>query len=381
MAIAPIFRKAYWSLAAAGLAWVAFVSLLLDGRAQRLAIYANVFHTGYWHSPNYPEQFGFLKNQVQPFNIPTPDGETLYGWHILPLALYTKHERALLGEYGHANFHREFLKQDTNARLIINFHGNAGNVAQGWRTDTYRAVTAGASDTTHVISIDYRGYGFSTGSPTEKGLISDGVTVAKWAMDTLGVPPERIVLLGQSLGTAVATAVAERMVVDHGVEFKGIVLVAGFSDIPTLMLTYSIGGIIPILSPMRSYPTLQKYFMSKIQETWRTADRLRNVVRRSTALNLFLIHAKNDMDIPWQHCDTLFYAAANATSAQGMTIKQIDSVKKHQDLGGAGYVNTWTAGVGATGTTRITQEIVKSGGESIYILTSVFADPFEMLNT
>lgn len=364
MAIAPIFKKAYRSLAAAGLAWLAFVSLLLNAKVQRFAIYAHVFHTGYWQSPNNPEQFGFLKNQVQPFKVPTPDGETLYGWHILPLALYTKHEKALLGEYGHANFHREFLKQDSDARLIISFHGNAGNVAQGWRTDTYRAITAGASETTHVIAVDYRGFGLSTGSPTEKGLITDGVTVAKWAMQTLGVPPERIVLLGQSLGTAVATAVAEHMVVEHGVEFKGIVLVAGFSDIPTLMLTYAVGGILPILSPMKSYPTMQKFFMGKIQETWRTANRLGNLVRNSKALNLFLIHAKDDFDIPWQHCDTLFYAAANATSAEGMTVKQIDSAKKHLDLGDAGYANAWTAGVGADGTARITQEIVKRGGES-----------------
>lgn len=364
MAIAPTFKRAYWALVVAGLAYFTSVSLLLNGRIQRFAIYAHVFHTGYWQSPNNPERFGFLKNQVQPFAVSTPDGETLYGWHVIPLALYIKHERALLGEYGHADLHKELLKQDPDARLILNFHGNAGNVAQGWRTDTYRAITDGVSESTHVISIDYRGFGLSTGSPTEQGLITDGVTVAKWAMDTLGIPPERIVLLGQSLGTAVATAVAERMLVADKVEFKGIILVAGFSDIPTLMLTYAIGGVLPILSPMRPYPTLQKFFMGKIQERWLTTDRLRNVVRRSKALNLFLVHAKDDFDIPWQHCDTLFYAAANATSAQGMTLKQMDSVKKHQDLGEAGYTNTWTAGVGETGTSRIRQDILKRGGES-----------------
>ena len=189
---------------------------------------------------------------------------------------------------------------------------------------------------------------------------------------TTGFPPERIVLLGQSLGTAVATAVAERMVIDRGIEFKGIILAAGFSDIPTLMLTYAVGGIIPILSPMKSYPTLQQFFKDKIQETWLTADRLWNLVRRSKALNLYLIHAKNDFDIPWQHCDTLFYAAVNATSGQGMTKKQIDVVKKHQDLGEAGYVNSWTAGIGESGTARIRQDIVKHGGMSEDVLPFLF---------
>ncbi len=179
---------------------------------------------------------------------------------------------------------------------------------------------------------------------------------------TTGIPSDRIVLLGQSLGTAVATSVAERMVVDKKIEFKGIILVAGFSDIPTLVLTYSIGGVIPILSPLKPYPTLQNFFKSKIQETWFTADRLRNLVRRSRALTLYLIHAKDDFDIPWQHCDTLFYAAANATSPEGMTLDQIDAVKKHQDLGDAGYVNLWTAGVGETGRITVRQEIIRRGG-------------------
>ena len=152
------------------------------------------------------------------------------------------------------------------------------------------------------------------------------------------------------------------MVVESKTEFRGIILVAGFSDIPTLVLTYSIGGIIPILSPLKPYPTLQNFFKSKIQETWYTVDRLRNLVQRSRALNLYLIHAKDDFDIPWQHCDTLFYAAVNATSLRGMTLKQIDAVKKHDDRSGYGYVNSWTAGIGETGTTRIRQEIVKRGG-------------------
>ena len=82
--------------------------------------------------------------------------------------------------------HEKLLKEDENARLVIYFHGNAGNVAQGWRTDTYRAIASGANDKTHVIAVDYRGFGYSTGSPTEQGLITDGVTVVEWAMNQLG---------------------------------------------------------------------------------------------------------------------------------------------------------------------------------------------------
>lgn len=133
-------------------------------------------------------------------------------------------------------------------------HGNAGTVAQGWRTDTYRALTSGLVDKLHVVAVDYRGFGYSTGSPDEKGLIIDGIATVKWALNVAKIPPEKIVLLGQSLGTAVATAVAEHFVVEEGLEFRGVVLVAGFSDLPTLLTTYAIGGVIPILSPLRPYP-------------------------------------------------------------------------------------------------------------------------------
>lgn len=47
------------------------------------------------HNLDDPESFGFSKNQVTPFNILTPDGETLYAWHILPLDTYARHEKRI----------------------------------------------------------------------------------------------------------------------------------------------------------------------------------------------------------------------------------------------------------------------------------------------
>lgn len=215
-----------------------------------------------------------------------------------------------------------------------------------------------------MLTVDYRGFGYSSGSPTEEGVITDGLTLLTWALDVAHIPPERIVLLGQSLGTAVTTAVAERILFERQIEFAGVILVAGFSDIPTLMLSYSIGGIIPVLSPLKPYPVLQTFFANRIQETWQTGHRLANLVRYSKNIDLTLIHSRNDFDIPWKHCDALFYLAANATSEQGMTLKQMDQAKTHIDLGKAGWINTWTAaGRDNIGTRRIRQEIVSYGGK------------------
>lgn len=194
-------------------------------------------------------------------------------------------------------------------------------------------------------------------------MITDGVALVDWTLETAKIRPERIVILGHSLGTAVSTAVAELFVTQRQVEFAGVILVAAFSDIPTLMLTYAIGGIIPILSPMRSYPMLQRFFSKRIQETWQTSNRLANLIRNSQNIDVSLIHAQNDYEISWKHSDALFYAAANATSKQGMSNKEIDGSKTYLSLGKAGWVNSWTAAGPAHGDTKkIRQEIVASGG-------------------
>lgn len=215
------------------------------------------------------------------------------------------------------------------------------------------------------MTIDYRGFGYSTGSPTEHGLIADGIALVEWAQSVAGIPPKRIILFGQSLGTAVATAVAEHYVLQSQIEFAGIVLVAAFSDIPTLMTTYAIGGIIPILSPLRPYPALRKFFANHIQEIWDSAARLNNLAQRSQGLNLRLIHARNDFDIPWSHSTALFYAAANGTSEGGMTKKQIDDAKTTEELGQGAWAWHWKAGnAHVEGIKTIRLDIVQHGGES-----------------
>ena len=214
------------------------------------------------------------------------------------------------------------------------------------------------------MTVDYRGYGKSTGSPTEAGLIIDGVSLVKYAMEIAGIPPERIVIVGQSLGAAVATAVAEQLALDEAVEFKCLILCAAFSDVPTLMSTYTVGGLIPILSPLRPYPFLSQFFAKRIQETWLTYARLANLVRRSKNVNIHLIHATNDYDIPWSHSDTLFRAAANSTSMEGLTFKQIDSLKINVNYGESGWTNLWKTVQEDGGRKIIRQDIVKHGGNS-----------------
>ncbi|KAI1383957.1 alpha/beta-hydrolase [Hypoxylon trugodes] len=283
---------------------------------QRHFLYLHRLNTLFWHDINKPEYWGFARNQVTPFSLTTIDGESIYAWHILPLPVYLKHEDKLEAQQpGFADditkmVSFSLLNDDPEARLVIYFHGNLGHIAQGFRTDSYHTLTD--SSHYHVLAIDYRGFGKSTGTPSEAGLSHDGAAAVNWALEA-GVPANRIVLLGQSLGTAVTSGVAEHFAM-QGIEFAGVILVAGFSNAPTLVASYTAAGFIPVLSPIRSIPPLLRFFQGFIVDKWKSADRLAHIVTLTrTRLRLTLIHAKNDMEIPCHESDKLFKSAASAT--------------------------------------------------------------------
>jgi uncharacterized protein len=85
--------------------------------------------------------------------------------------------------------------------VLIYFHGNGGALRH--RADRFRAL---AADGTGLVALSYRGYGGSTGSPSEAGLIADGEAAYRFA--AARYPAQRIVLFGESLGTGVAVALA-----------------------------------------------------------------------------------------------------------------------------------------------------------------------------
>lgn len=193
-------------------------------------------------------------------------------------------------------------------------HGNAGHIAQGMRTATYRELAIHPN--THVLTIDYRGFGHSTGSPTEAGLIVDGTALVDWVMQVAGIPPERIIILGQSLGTAVSSAVALNFAnptstliprLDGKLDsvqqsrkptiFAGVVLVAPFSSIPSLLLTYRMGGLVPLLLPLRPFPWLARKIASQAIDQWPTALRLSEYYDTLTADPKMLFSRSDDHSV------------------------------------------------------------------------------------
>ena len=182
----------------------------------------------------------------------------------------------------------------------------------------------------------------------------------------LQVPPDRIVIQGQSLGTAVSIAVAEYFSSVRSIEFKAIVLIAAFSNVPTLVCTYSIGGIVPILSPLKYFPSVQNFFASQVQETWYNGRRLFDLVKTNRNLKLYLIHAFDDMEIPWANSDILFHIAANATNDRGLSTKQIDAVKFRRRYGERSWTDSWKTKDNG-GLKFVKLQVVPYGGSSMFL--------------
>ena len=332
--------------------YIGFIGVLTIPYFQNQVVYLHRVVLTWSQDVNFPEQWGFLPNQVTPFQLRTPDGETLHAWHILPLELYTRHEDALTAEpSGLApkisdRLSFKLLRDDPSSLLVLYLHGAAGTLGSGWRPPSYRAMHAIAPDRIHTVAIDYRGFGISTGSPSEEGLLTDALTLAKWALHEAGIPPERIVLFAQSIGTAVAISLTHDLAIKpQPVLFRGMVLVAPFADVEELTETYRIAGTVPLLSPLARFPKLHAYFKTFLVCKWPSKEKLADLVRHvegakeAAKYHVTIIHARDDWDIPWSHSETLFWHAINATVPKGKSLDEIKSLmdKEKKPLGAEGW--------------------------------------------
>ncbi|MEM7723049.1 MAG: alpha/beta hydrolase [Pseudomonadota bacterium] len=107
--------------------------------------------------------------------LETPDGETLVLW---------------------------YAQAPEGRPTVLFFHGNGGDISgRAGRFAAYRRAGYG------VAFLSWRGYGGSTGAPSETGLLTDARTAYDWLI-IQGVSPDQIVLAGESLGTGVAVQLA-----------------------------------------------------------------------------------------------------------------------------------------------------------------------------
>ncbi|MCJ1340128.1 hypothetical protein MMC09_005422 [Bachmanniomyces sp. S44760] len=367
-----LIKLAFTSIAVIVALYAVLLGLLTTSTFQAHIVYLHRIQMTWYQDLNAPEIFGFLRNQVTPFYIQVSPGHELYAWHILPVELYRKHESDLITEPSGlvsdvtSRLAFELLRNDPDARLVIHLHGAAGTVASGQRIPNYRALSAGQPSKIHVLTFDYRGFGPSKGSsstPCEQSIIHDALAVVDWAITIADIPPSRILIFGQSLGTAVSLAISERFALrSPPVVFAGMILVAPFIDVATLVATYRLAGSIPILSPLVKIPFLFDYLRTFIRDEWLSKDRIARYIAFNEANGLgyclTLIHAEDDYDIPWQHTRVLFWHAVNAMVKGGIAYDDLEKVKSESRiiLGAAGSVVEWRTEHGV-----VREEILKYG--------------------
>ena len=149
--------------------------------------------------------------------LPTSDGETLSAFLVKP-----------------AN------KARAKPITILTFHGNAGNI--GHRLPIARVLANDIQCTT--LMLEYRGYGLSTGNPTEKGLMIDAQTGLDYIRQREDLKGNKIVVYGQSLGGAVSLDLVAKN--KNTGDIKGLMLENTF---------LSIAKMIPAVMPMAKYLT------------------------------------------------------------------------------------------------------------------------------
>ncbi|MCS4158897.1 alpha/beta hydrolase [Salinibacter ruber] len=121
-------------------------------------------------------------------HLNTEDGETLHGWWI-PVP----------------DVSRETSLGASAKQTLLFFHGNAGNISGRLESvEQFRRLGL------NVLIVDYRGYGQSTGTPSEAGLYRDAAACWRHLTETRGLAPQHIVVFGRSMGGGPATWIASR---------------------------------------------------------------------------------------------------------------------------------------------------------------------------
>ena len=117
--------------------------------------------------------------------------------------------------------------ESPNGSTVVVFHGNGGN-----RTDRAPLAQAFAERGYGVLLVDYRGYGGNPGNPSEAGLLLDAKAAIAYVESRTDVEPNKLVYFGESLGAAVAIAVAQ----EHPP--SALVLRSPFTSLPDVARTH-----------------------------------------------------------------------------------------------------------------------------------------------
>jgi len=162
---------------------------------------------------------------------------------------------------------------------LLWLHGNAGNISH--RVDHLALLVEHLG--THVLMVDYRGYGLSEGAPSEQGTYWDAAAALAYLREQPEVDPDGIVVFGQSLGAAVAVHLAAAEAV------RGLILEAPFA---------SIRAMAQVALP---YVPIGPFLRTRY-------DSLARIAQVTTPT--LILHGSDDEVVPYEQGQAVFAAAA-----------------------------------------------------------------------
>lgn len=179
---------------------------------------------------------------------------------------------------------------------VLFFHGNGGNIG-----DRVEIVGALHGMGLNVLIIDYRGYGRSTGKPSEEGTYRDALAAWDYLTSTRGASPESIVVYGRSLGGAVACRLSAEK------EPGALILESAFTSIRDMAA--------------ERFPYLPVRFFCRFNY-----DTLEDI--KSVRCPVLVAHSKSDETVPYEQGRRIFEAAPEPKRfAELSTGHNIDSLE------------------------------------------------------
>jgi fermentation-respiration switch protein FrsA (DUF1100 family) len=167
-----------------------------------------------------------------------------------------------------------FFSGKNKGQVILYFHGNAGDLS-GWQFAAEDLLPSGLC----VFMIDYRGYGKSSGSISEKGFYCDADAAYQFLITEKKIKPDSIVIYGRSIGSGVAVDLAARK------KSAGLILESSYSSFSKLA-----NEKVPFF-----FPSL--YLRSKF-------DNLQKI--NSVKAPVLIVHGTDDTLIPAVHASELY---------------------------------------------------------------------------
>ena len=152
-----------------------------------------IFQRNLMYHPNENNYYGEkLEVEIEKVKIRTSDNINLLGW-----------------------FHKKNLE---NNKTILFFHGNAGNLE-----NRINKLNHFNDLNVNFLIIAWRGFSGNDGNPTENNLYTDGKSALEWLKNN-GVDENNIIIFGESLGTGIATEIAQKG------NFAGLILETPFTS-------------------------------------------------------------------------------------------------------------------------------------------------------